>query len=79
MRLFFWQVLVSGMAEAGEGKAEFIKPGDNMEEKVLRQLKRALKPAFTDITVDFGTDFFFFLPPPHFFFSFLLLRSRTWC
>lgn len=53
------KTLVTGMAEAGEGKAEFIKPGDNMEEKVLRQLKRALKPAFTDITIDFGAIFLY--------------------
>lgn len=48
------KTLVAGMAEAGEGKAEFVRPGDNMEEKVLRQLQRALKPAFTDFTVEWG-------------------------
>ena len=37
------KTLVTGMAEAGEGKAEFVRPGDNMEEKVLRQLQRALQ------------------------------------
>jgi hypothetical protein len=40
------------MAEAGEGKAEFISSEESMDEKVLRQLKRALKPALTDIKVD---------------------------
>jgi hypothetical protein len=43
------------MAEAGEGKAEFIFSGESMEEKVLRQLKRALKPALTDIKVNWGS------------------------
>jgi uncharacterized protein YegL len=47
--------LVRGMAEAGEGKAEFILSGENMDEKVLRQLKRALKPALTDIKMDWGS------------------------
>ena len=37
------------MAKAGEGKAEFVKSGEAMDEKVLRQLNRALKPAFTDV------------------------------
>lgn len=46
--------LVQGMAEAGEGKPEFIRSGDPMEEKVMRQLHRALKPAFTDIKMDWG-------------------------
>jgi hypothetical protein len=44
--------LVRGMAEAGEGKAEFIRTGDNFEEKVMRQLQRALKPAFTDLSLE---------------------------
>jgi hypothetical protein len=41
--------LVMGMAEAGEGQYELIKETSNMEEKVLRQLNRALKPALTDV------------------------------
>ncbi|HSF14083.1 MAG TPA: VIT domain-containing protein, partial [Vicinamibacteria bacterium] len=36
--------LVRGMARAGEGAAEFIYPGERIESKVLRQLKRALAP-----------------------------------
>ena len=46
--------LVRGMARAGEGEAEFIHPGERMEEKVMRQLKRALSPAVTGVEVDWG-------------------------
>ncbi len=44
--------LVKGMARAGEGAAEFIEPGERVEPKVLRQLKRLMTPAFTDLQVD---------------------------
>jgi Ca-activated chloride channel family protein len=44
--------LVRGIARAGEGEAEFIYPGERIEEKVMRQLKRALSPALTDVHVD---------------------------
>jgi Ca-activated chloride channel family protein len=47
--------LVSGLARAGEGQAEFIAPGERMEGKVLRQLRRALAPALTGVEVDWGT------------------------
>ncbi|HSF15796.1 MAG TPA: hypothetical protein VLK65_09600, partial [Vicinamibacteria bacterium] len=46
--------LVRGMARAGEGAAEFIYPGERIESKVLRQLKRALAPALTGVQVDWG-------------------------
>lgn len=46
--------LVRGMARAGEGAAEFIAPGERMEGKVLRQLERALAPAVSDLSVDWG-------------------------
>jgi Ca-activated chloride channel family protein len=46
--------LVRGIARAGEGEAEFIHPGERVEEKVLRQLKRALSPALTDLEIDWG-------------------------
>lgn len=53
--LDFLQHLVNGLAEADEGRAEFIRSGEQMEEKVLRQLKRALKPAVTDLALHFST------------------------
>jgi hypothetical protein len=43
--------LVEGMAKAGEGDFEIIIEGESTDEKVLRQLNRAMKPAITDITV----------------------------
>jgi len=46
--------LVKGLARAGEGEAEFIAPGERIECKVLRQLSRALVPAFTEVSVDWG-------------------------
>jgi Vault protein inter-alpha-trypsin domain/von Willebrand factor type A domain len=46
--------LVRGIARAGEGEAEFIHPGERIEEKVMRQLKRALSPALTGVEVDWG-------------------------
>ncbi|HSB73716.1 MAG TPA: VIT domain-containing protein [Candidatus Methylomirabilis sp.] len=46
--------LVRGMARAGHGAAEFIYPGERIEPKVLRQLKKALAPALTDVRVEWG-------------------------
>ena len=46
--------LVKGLARAGEGEAEMIAPGERVEGKVMRQLSRALAPALTDVTVDWG-------------------------
>jgi Ca-activated chloride channel family protein len=46
--------LLRGMARAGGGAAEFIYPGERIEAKVLRQLRKALAPALTDIQVDWG-------------------------
>jgi len=46
--------LVKGLARAGEGEAEFIAPGERIEGKVLRQLSRALAPALTEVSVDWG-------------------------
>ena len=37
------------MAKQGEGKAEFIRSGEAMDDKVMKQLTRALKPALTDV------------------------------
>jgi hypothetical protein len=46
--------LVKGVARAGRGAAESIAPGERIEGKVLRQLKRALSPAVTEVDVDWG-------------------------
>eukprot|EP01105_Mastigella_eilhardi_P025760 TRINITY_DN7111_c0_g1_i1.p1 TRINITY_DN7111_c0_g1~~TRINITY_DN7111_c0_g1_i1.p1 ORF type:complete len:835 (+),score=180.17 TRINITY_DN7111_c0_g1_i1:81-2585(+) len=46
--------LVFGMAKAGEGYCELIQDSQSMNTKVLRQLERALKPALTDITINWG-------------------------
>ena len=46
--------LVKGVARAGGGEAELVAPGERVEAKVLRQLGRALAPAVTDVTVDWG-------------------------
>ena len=45
---------MKGLARAGEGEAEFIAPGERIEAKVLRQLSRALAPALSDVSVDWG-------------------------
>eukprot|EP01119_Soliformovum_irregulare_P016300 TRINITY_DN4699_c0_g1_i2.p1 TRINITY_DN4699_c0_g1~~TRINITY_DN4699_c0_g1_i2.p1 ORF type:complete len:850 (+),score=284.73 TRINITY_DN4699_c0_g1_i2:75-2624(+) len=49
------KALVMGMAKAGEGKFEIIANETEMKSKVMRQLDNALKPAFTDIKIDWGT------------------------
>jgi len=46
--------LVRGMARAGGGAAEFIYPGERVEAKVMRQLKKALTPAVTNVKIDWG-------------------------
>jgi Ca-activated chloride channel family protein len=46
--------LVRGMARAGGGSAEFIAPGERIEAKVLRQLRKALVPAVSDVSLDWG-------------------------
>ncbi len=46
--------LVRGIARASGGAAEFISPGERVEAKVMRQFKRVLSPALTDVTVDWG-------------------------
>ena len=43
--------LVRGMARAGEGLCELIEDATDMREKVMRQLKRAVRPALTDLSV----------------------------
>jgi Ca-activated chloride channel family protein len=46
--------LVRGIARASGGAAEFISPGERIEAKVMRQFKRVLAPALTDVKVDWG-------------------------
>src|SRR5262245_14676724 len=46
--------LVRGLARAGEGAAEFIAPGERIEGKVLRQLRKALAPALRDVAIDWA-------------------------
>lgn len=46
--------LVRGLARAGGGTAEFIYPGERVEQKVMRQLSRLLSPALTDVGLDWG-------------------------
>eukprot|EP01090_Pellita_catalonica_P012425 TRINITY_DN2697_c0_g1_i1.p1 TRINITY_DN2697_c0_g1~~TRINITY_DN2697_c0_g1_i1.p1 ORF type:complete len:872 (-),score=214.61 TRINITY_DN2697_c0_g1_i1:89-2704(-) len=49
------QDLVKGMAKAAYGYYEFIKSGENMDNKVMRQLNRAMQPALTDISIEWGS------------------------
>ena len=46
--------LLRGIARASGGAAEFISPGERIEAKVMRQFKRVLSPALTDVKVDWG-------------------------
>eukprot|EP01097_Dermamoeba_algensis_P007184 TRINITY_DN4500_c0_g1_i2.p1 TRINITY_DN4500_c0_g1~~TRINITY_DN4500_c0_g1_i2.p1 ORF type:complete len:853 (-),score=212.36 TRINITY_DN4500_c0_g1_i2:490-3048(-) len=46
--------LVLGMARAGDGKAEFVLPGELLKEKVLRQLHQAMLPSITNVQVDWN-------------------------
>jgi Ca-activated chloride channel family protein len=43
------QHLVTGLARAGRGAAEFIHPGERLEAKIVRQFARILSPALTDV------------------------------
>eukprot|EP00727_Mastigamoeba_balamuthi_P009895 m51a1_g5528 hypothetical protein (806) ;mRNA; f:439156-442501 len=46
--------LVYGIAKAGEGRCELISESATMNQKVLRQLSHALKPALTEVRLDWG-------------------------
>ncbi len=46
--------LVSGVASAGGGHAEFISPDERMEQKVMRQMNRAIQPVMTQVRVNWG-------------------------
>jgi hypothetical protein len=42
---------VQGIAKAGRGKAELILGNENLENKVIDQLQRALQPALTNVSI----------------------------
>ena len=44
--------LLTGLARAGRGAAEFIHPGERLEAKIVRQFARILSPALTDIRLE---------------------------
>lgn len=44
--------LVTSLARAGHGKAEFISDNESVGDKVMRQLQCALQPALTNVMVD---------------------------
>ena len=44
--------LVRGLARAGGGGAEFIYPGERIEQKVVRQFRRLLSPALEKVTLE---------------------------
>jgi Ca-activated chloride channel family protein len=46
--------LVSGLARAGGGTAEFIYPGERIEPKVVRHFGRLLSPALTNVRMSWG-------------------------
>eukprot|EP01112_Ceratiomyxa_fruticulosa_P009185 TRINITY_DN2395_c0_g1_i2.p1 TRINITY_DN2395_c0_g1~~TRINITY_DN2395_c0_g1_i2.p1 ORF type:complete len:918 (+),score=260.17 TRINITY_DN2395_c0_g1_i2:845-3598(+) len=50
--------LVKGLAKAGEGAVELIRDNEikDIDIKVLTQLKRALKPALTDLQIEWSKD-----------------------
>eukprot|EP00002_Diphylleia_rotans_P013725 TRINITY_DN2675_c0_g1_i29.p1 TRINITY_DN2675_c0_g1~~TRINITY_DN2675_c0_g1_i29.p1 ORF type:complete len:949 (+),score=131.74 TRINITY_DN2675_c0_g1_i29:473-3319(+) len=53
--------LIRGLAEAGNGSAEFISENEDLNDKMVRALDLASKPLVYDIRVDFGN-----LPAPVF-------------
>jgi Ca-activated chloride channel family protein len=46
--------LVTGLARAGRGAAEFIHPGERLEAKIVRQVARILSPALTDVRLEWA-------------------------
>lgn len=43
--------LINGIAERGNGKAEFVFPGERIEAKVLRQFNRLAAPFLADVSI----------------------------
>ncbi|GAM20152.1 hypothetical protein SAMD00019534_033270 [Acytostelium subglobosum LB1] len=52
---FVSRQLVDLVANAGCGVAELALENDPIEKKVMRQIKRALQPAYTNIRIDWGS------------------------
>jgi hypothetical protein len=46
--------LIMEISKAGEGSFEFIEDEKSMEDKVLKQLNKAIKPALTDLKISWG-------------------------
>jgi len=44
--------LISSVARAGNGDAQFVLEGERMERKIAQQLKRSLQPAWEDLRID---------------------------
>lgn len=47
--------LVRGIARAGEGAAEFVAPGERIDDKVSRHFRKLLAPAVSGVELDWGT------------------------
>ncbi|XP_053166305.1 von Willebrand factor A domain-containing protein 5B2 isoform X2 [Hemicordylus capensis] len=44
--------LLRGLAKVSRGRAEFLSPGERLQPKLIKSLKRAIEPAVSDITID---------------------------
>ncbi|XP_042314499.1 von Willebrand factor A domain-containing protein 5B2 [Sceloporus undulatus] len=44
--------LLRGLAKVSRGRAEFLSPGERLQPKLIRSLKKAIEPAVSDITID---------------------------
>ncbi|KAJ6653849.1 hypothetical protein lerEdw1_008646 [Lerista edwardsae] len=44
--------LLHGLAKVSRGRAEFLSPGERLQPKLIKSLKRAIEPAVSDITID---------------------------
>uniref|UniRef100_A0A8D2L4A4 von Willebrand factor A domain containing 5B2 n=1 Tax=Varanus komodoensis TaxID=61221 RepID=A0A8D2L4A4_VARKO len=44
--------LLKGLAKVSRGRAEFLSPGERLQPKLMKSLKKAIEPAVSDITID---------------------------
>ncbi|XP_062987919.1 von Willebrand factor A domain-containing protein 5B2 [Elgaria multicarinata webbii] len=44
--------LLKGLAKVSRGRAEFLSPGERLQPKLIKSLKKAIEPAVSDITID---------------------------
>ncbi|XP_060098643.1 von Willebrand factor A domain-containing protein 5B2 [Heteronotia binoei] len=44
--------LLRGIAKVSRGQAEFLSPGERLQPKLMKSLKKAIEPAVSDITID---------------------------